>query len=83
MVGKLLDEQLMVQVLRCFIEEWGPDNVIVNVPRVWQDDVEVSSLGRVRLAFENEDRCLSIRAGGDEPVVERKFLLELQSPTSL
>lgn len=53
------DEERLCQVLKAYVEEWGPENVIVSVPSHWQD-YGSSSLGRVRLEFSTSDR-VSIR----------------------
>jgi len=44
------DEETLCQVLKPYVEEWGPDAVIVSVPRAWRD-VGRDSLGKVRLEF--------------------------------
>jgi RNase H-fold protein (predicted Holliday junction resolvase) len=44
------DEEKLCQVLKAFVEEWGPENVVVSVPRHWQD-YSTGNLGRVRLEF--------------------------------
>lgn len=53
------DEERLCQVLKAYVEEWGPENVIVSVPSHWRD-YGGSSLGRVRLEFSTSDR-VSIR----------------------
>ncbi len=38
------DEEKLCQVLKAYVEEWGPENVIVSVPRHWSE-YSTSSLG--------------------------------------
>ena len=49
------DEERMCQVLKAFVEEWGPEAVIVKVPTYWKDYGTSGSLGRVRLDFVTEN----------------------------
>lgn len=44
------DEDKLCQVLKAYVEEWGPENVIVSVPRHWSE-YSSNTLGRVRLEF--------------------------------
>ena len=53
------DEEKLCQVLKAYVEEWGPENVIVAVPEHWSD-YSTNSLGRVRLEFATSD-TVSIR----------------------
>lgn len=57
------DEDRLCQVLKAYVEEWGPENVIVSVPRQWKE-YSTNSLGRVRLEFSTE-REVSIRVEYD------------------
>src|SRR3984957_18642345 len=41
------DEDRLCQVLKAYVEEWGPENVIVSVPEHWSE-YSTSTLGRVR-----------------------------------
>lgn len=53
------DEEKLCQVLKAYVEEWGPEAVIVSVPTHWKD-YGGTSLGRVRLEFSTKD-TVSIR----------------------
>lgn len=53
------DEDKLCQVLKAYVEEWGPENVIVSVPEHWSE-YSTSTLGRVRLEFSTEN-TVSIR----------------------
>ena len=57
------DEDRLCQVLKAFVEEWGPENVIVSVPRHWSE-YSTNSLGRVRLEFCTQN-TVSIRVEYD------------------
>ncbi len=57
------DEERLCQVLKAYVEEWGPENVIVSVPRHWQE-YSTSNLGRVRLEFATES-VVSVRVEYD------------------
>lgn len=57
------DEDQLCQVLKAYVEEWGPENVIVSVPKHWSE-YSTSSLGRVRLEFATEN-TVSIRVEYD------------------
>jgi hypothetical protein len=57
------DEEKLCQVLKAYVEEWGPENVIVSVPRHWKE-YSTNTLGRVRLEF-NTDNSVSIRVEYD------------------
>ncbi len=48
------DEELLCQVLKAFVEEWGPEHVYVSVPTQWQE-YGTTNLGRVSLSFETKD----------------------------
>lgn len=47
------DEEKPCQALKALVEEWGPENVIVLVPKHWKD-YGSSALGRVRMQFLTE-----------------------------
>lgn len=53
------DEEKLCQVLKAYVEEWGPENVVVSVPQHWRE-YSGNTLGRVRLEFTTE-RSVSIR----------------------
>jgi hypothetical protein len=57
------DEDRLCQVLRAYVEEWGPEHVIVSVPEHW-NEYSTSSLGRVALEFTTEN-SVSIRVEYD------------------
>ena len=44
------EEDRLCQVLKAYVQEWGPEHVIVSVPAHW-DGYMGHSLGRVRLEF--------------------------------
>jgi hypothetical protein len=69
------DEEKLCQVLKAYVEEWGPENVIVSVPEHWSD-YSSNSLGRVRLEFATED-TVSIRVEYD--FVRLKYDVQLQA----
>jgi hypothetical protein len=69
------DEEKLCQVLKAYVEEWGPENVIVSVPQHWSD-YSTSSLGRVRLEFATSD-TVSIRVEYD--FVRVKYDVQLQA----
>jgi hypothetical protein len=69
------DEEKLCQVLKAYVEEWGPENVIVSVPEHWSD-YSTNSLGRVRLEFKTED-TVSIRVEYD--FVRLKYDVQLQA----
>ena len=57
------DEEKLCQILKAYVEEWGPENVIVSVPEHWSE-YSASNLGRVRLEFATEN-TVSIRVEYD------------------
>jgi len=69
------DEEKLCQVLKAYVEEWGPENVIVSVPEHWSD-YSTSSLGRVRLEFSTAD-TVSIRV--EYEFVRVKYDVQLQA----
>lgn len=42
-------------VLKCFVEEWGSNQVVVAVPVDWKTDGGPSSLGEVQLEYSTLD----------------------------
>lgn len=52
-------EEKLCQVLKAYVEEWGPESVIVCVPKHWKE-YGGNNLGRVRLEFTTCD-TVSIR----------------------
>jgi hypothetical protein len=57
------DEDRLCQVLRAYVEEWGPEHVIVSVPEHWRE-YSTTTLGRVALEFVTEN-SVSIRVEYD------------------
>ena len=53
------DEDKICDVLRAYVEEWGPEYVIVSVPKHWREFCP-NNLGRVGLEFTTEN-TISIR----------------------
>lgn len=45
------DEDRLCHVLKAYVEEWGPENVVVSVPLTWRQKHPTATLGRVRLEF--------------------------------
>lgn len=68
------DEDKLCQVLKAYVEEWGPENVIVSVPSHWSE-YSTNSLGRVRLEFATEN-TVSIRVEYD--FIRLKYDVALQ-----
>ncbi len=55
------DEESLCAILKTYVEEWGPEYVIVSVPKHWKD-YGSNSLGRVRLEFSEYNRvCIRVR----------------------
>jgi hypothetical protein len=48
------DEEKLCQVLKAYVGEWGPENVIIAVPRCWSGRI-ARDFGKVRLRFETDD----------------------------
>jgi len=69
------DEEKLCQDVKAYVEEWGPENVIVSVPRHWKE-YSTSNLGRVRLEFATES-TVSIRVEYD--FVRLTFDVQLQA----
>lgn len=57
------DEEKLCQVLKAYVEEWGPENVVVSVPQHWCE-YSTNTLGRVRLEFSTAN-TVSIRVEYD------------------
>jgi hypothetical protein len=57
------DENKLCYVLKAYVEEFGPENVIVLLPKHWSEYTN-NSLGRVRLEFVTDD-IVSIRVEYD------------------
>ncbi len=54
------DEERLCGVLKAYVEEWGPEYVVVSVPKEWHQ-YGTDSLGRVRLEFATESSiCISV-----------------------
>ncbi len=68
------DEEKLCQVLKAYVEEWGPESVIVCVPVQWKEH-SGSSLGRVRLEFTTGD-TVSIKVEYES--VRIKYDVQLQ-----
>ena len=48
------DENRLCQVLRAYVEEWGPDRVVISVPKKWAGIRSNGHLGNVQLRYETE-----------------------------
>lgn len=55
------DVETVAQILRAYIEEWGHENVLVSVPKDWQQFWNESTLGRVRIEFSLASNDLVIK----------------------
>jgi hypothetical protein len=53
------DGDRLCQVLKAYVGEFGPENVIVMVPKSWSG-YRLNNLGKVRLEF-TSDNTISIR----------------------
>jgi hypothetical protein len=71
---EMKNEKLILLIIRTLVEEWGPDRVIISVPRRWSEHVPAGYLGSVRLAFEEDRDHITVRAGG---TISRTFRLEM------
>jgi hypothetical protein len=49
------DEDRICEILKAYVEEWGPEHVIVSVPQHWQEEYGTHKLGRVALEFATEN----------------------------
>lgn len=54
------DEEKLCQVLKAYVEEWGPENVTVHLPAAWYNPSY--SLGPTKLLF-STDSTIEIHAG--------------------
>ncbi len=68
------DEEKLCQVLKAYVEEWGPESVIVCVPEQWKE-YSGTSLGRVRLEF---DTCNTVSIKVEYQSVRLKYDVQLQ-----
>ncbi len=71
-----IDEQKLCEILKVYVEEWGPENVIVSVPVPWKE-YSNCSLGRVRLEFATEN-TVAIRVEYDS-AIRLNFNVPLQT----
>jgi hypothetical protein len=69
------DEEKLCHVLKAYVEEWGPENVIVSVPSHWKE-YSTGTLGRVRLEFTTAN-TVSIRV--EYEVVRLTYDVQLQA----
>lgn len=69
------DEDRLCQVLKAYVEEWGPEHVIVSVPEHWSN-YSTNTLGKVRLEFATSD-IVSIKVEYD--FVRLKYDVQLQA----
>jgi hypothetical protein len=53
------DEETLVKVFRAFVQEWGPENVTVLVPRHWESFAPTFR-GKLRIDF-GDDSGVSVR----------------------
>lgn len=67
-------EERLCQILKAYVEEWGPENVIVSVPADWSE-YSTSTLGRVLLEF-NTDNSIDVRVEYGNKVMVR-FIVTL------
>jgi hypothetical protein len=70
------DEDRLCHVLKAYVEEWGPQHVIVSVPNKWSS-YNTDSLGLVRLEFCTAD-SVSIRVEYDKQV-QLSYAVQLQT----
>ena len=54
------DEERLYHVLRAYVEEWGPHNVVISVPPPWRKYSPADHVGGIRLEYENAS-CVSVR----------------------
>lgn len=74
MTVEMKDERLILMVIRTLVEEWGPDQVSISVPRRWEDHIPAGYLGSVRLLFEQDRNHITVKAGS---AISRTFRLEM------
>jgi len=64
------DENRLCQVLKAYVEEWGPQNVIVLLPASWRRHAP-HDLGKVRLKFiERQAISIQVSITSDGPKYE-------------
>jgi hypothetical protein len=61
------DEDKICQVLKAFMEEWGTENVVVSLPRDWQQYSRIENIAGVRFEFCTE-ASIAIRVQCDNVV---------------
>jgi len=69
------DEDKICQVLKAFMEEWGTENVVVSLPKEWQQYSRVENIAGVRFEFSTE-ALIAIRVQCDD-VVNAHYEYEL------
>jgi hypothetical protein len=70
------DEDRLCHILKAYVEEWGPQHVIVSVPGKWSN-YNTDSLGLVRLEFSTAD-TVSIRVEYEKQV-KLSYAIQLQA----
>jgi hypothetical protein len=73
------DEDRLCGVLRAFVEEWGPDNVSVHVPKTWIDKNYHVWDCAVKLFYDTVNSVSIIVKRENLDLV--KFEIELAEPT--
>ena len=68
------DEEKLCQVLKAYVEEWGPEHVVVSVPTHWRE-YSGNSLGRVRLEFTT---CSTVSIRVEYEAVRINYDVQLQ-----
>lgn len=69
------DEELLCQILKALVEEWGYEHIIVTVPTLWQEYSKTGSLGQVRLDF-TEEKSVGIRVRYKDPQTGVEAILD-------
>ncbi len=70
------DEDRLCQILKAYVEEWGPQHVVVSVPHKWSN-YNTDNLGLVKLEFSTSD-TVSIRVEYDK-AVQLSYAIQLQA----
>ena len=70
------DEDRLCHVLKAYVEEWGPENVVVSVPHKWSN-YTADNFGLVKLEYATAD-TVSIRVEYDNEV-QLKYAVQLQA----
>lgn len=70
------DENKICQVLKAFVEEWGPEYVVVSVPHKWRH-YKADNFGLVRLEYSTAD-TVSIRVEYENKT-QLAYAVELQA----